>query len=152
ERGRPLFAQGFLLDVSDRQRAQEEHDRLESELRQAQRLEAIGRPAGGIAHDFNNLLAAIIGFARLPLQGLAADTPQQEWAEHIVRAGDRAAALTQQLLAFSRRQLLTPQVLNLNDVIDGVRLLLERLIGEDIRLDVVLDPQLGNVKADPGQL
>jgi PAS domain S-box-containing protein len=152
ERGRPLFAQGFLLDVSDRQRAQEEHDRLESELRQAQRLEAIGRLAGGIAHDFNNVLAAIIGFAKLLLRDLAVDSPQREKAEHIARAGERAAALTQQLLAFSRRQLLTPQILNLNDVIGDVRLLLERLIGEDIRLEVVLDPQLGNVKADPGQL
>jgi two-component system, cell cycle sensor histidine kinase and response regulator CckA len=152
ERGRPLFAQGFLLDISDRQRAQEDHDRLESELRQAQRLEAIGRLAGGVAHDFNNVLAAIIGFAKLLLRELPADSPQRERAEHIARAGDRAAALTQQLLAFSRRQLLTPQVLNLNDVIGDVRLLLERLIGEDIRLEVVLDPQLGNVKADPGQL
>jgi PAS domain S-box-containing protein len=152
ERGRPFFAQGFLLDVSDRQRAQEEHDRLESELRQAQRLEAIGRLAGGIAHDFNNVLAAIIGFSKLLLRDLPADGPQREKAEHIARAGERAAALTQQLLAFSRRQLLTPQILNLNDVIGDVRLLLERLIGEDIRLEVALDPQLGNVRADPGQL
>jgi PAS domain S-box-containing protein len=152
EQGRPLFAQGFLLDFSDRQRAQEEHDRLESELRQAQRLEAIGRLAGGIAHDFNNVLAAIIGFAKLLLRDLAVDSPQREKAEHIARAGERAAALTQQLLAFSRRQLLTPQILNLNDVIGDVRLLLERLIGEDIRLEVVLDPQLGNVEADSGQL
>src|SRR5215471_2567913 len=152
EQGQPLFAQGFLLDVSDRQRAEEEHDRLESELRQAQRLEAIGRLAGGIAHDFNNVLAAIIGFAKLLLRELPVDSPQRERAEHIARAGDRAATLTQQLLAFSRRQVLTPQVLSLNDVIGDVRLLLERLIGEDIRLEVVLDPQLGNVKADPGQL
>src|SRR5262249_37889235 len=119
---------------------------------QAQRLEAIGRLAGGVAHDFNNVLAAIIGFAKLLLRELPVDSPQRERAEHIARAGERAAALTQQLLAFSRRQLLTPQVLNLNDVIDDVRLLLERLIGEDIRLEFELDPQLGNVKADPGQL
>jgi PAS domain S-box-containing protein len=152
EQGQPLFAQGFLLDVSDRQRAEEEHDRLESELRQAQRLEAIGRLAGGIAHDFNNVLAAIIGFAKLLLRDLPADSPEREKAEHIARAGDRAASLTRQLLAFSRRQLLTPQVLNLNDVIVDVRLLLERVIGEDIRLEVVLDSELGNIKADPGQL
>jgi PAS domain S-box-containing protein len=152
EEGRPLFAQGFLLDVSDRQRAQEEHDRLEAELRQAQRLEAIGRLAGGIAHDFNNVLAVIIGFAKLLLRDLAVDSPQREKAEHIARAGERAAALTQQLLAFSRRQLLTPQILDLNEVVGDIRPLLERLIGEDIRLEVVLDPQLGNVKADPGQL
>jgi signal transduction histidine kinase/CheY-like chemotaxis protein len=152
EPGRPLFAQGFLLDVSDRQRAQEDHDRLESELRQAQRLEAIGRLAGGIAHDFNNVLAAIIGFAKLLQRDLPVDSPQRDQAEHIARAGERAAALTQQLLAFSRRQLLTPQILNLNDVIGDVRLLLERLIGEDIRLDVVLDPELGNVEADRGQV
>jgi two-component system, cell cycle sensor histidine kinase and response regulator CckA len=152
EEGRALFSQGFLLDVSDHQRAQEEHDRLESELRQAQRLEAIGRLAGGIAHDFNNVLAAIIGFAKLLLRDLGEDSPQRERAEHIARAGERAAALTQQLLAFSRRQLLTPQILNLNEVIGDVRVLLERLIGEDIRLEVELDPQLGNVEADRGQL
>jgi two-component system cell cycle sensor histidine kinase/response regulator CckA len=152
EQGRPLFAQGFLLDVSDQEAAREEHDRLESELRQAQRLEAIGRLAGGIAHDFNNVLAVIIGFAKLLLRDLAADDPQREKAEQIARAGERAAALTQQLLAFSRRQLLMPQTLNLNDVIADVRRLLERLIGEDIRLEVVLDPELGNVTADPGQL
>jgi len=152
EQGRPLFAQGFLLDISDRQRAQEEQARLESELRQAQRLEAIGRLAGGIAHDFNNVLAAIIGFAKLLMRDLAVDSPEREKAEHIARAGERAAELTQQLLAFSRRQRLTPQILNLNDVIGDVRLLLERLIGEDIRLEVVLDPELGNVEADRGQL
>jgi PAS domain S-box-containing protein len=152
DQGRALFAQGFLLDVSDRQRAQDEHDRLESELRQAQRLEAIGRLAGGIAHDFNNVLAVIIGFANLLSQDLTVGSPQREKSEHIARAGERAAALTQQLLAFSRRQLLTPQVLNLNDVIGGIRLMLDRLIGEDIQLEVVLEPQLGNVRADPGQL
>ena len=152
EQGRPLFAQGFLLDVSDQYAAREARDRLESELRQAQRLEAIGRLAGGIAHDFNNVLAVIIGFAKLLLRDLAADDPRREKAEQIARAGERAAALTQQLLAFSRRQLLTPQTLNLNDVIADVRRLLERLIGEDIRLEVVLDPELGNVTADPGQL
>jgi two-component system, cell cycle sensor histidine kinase and response regulator CckA len=152
EQARPLFAQGFLLDVSDQKTAREEHDRLESELRQAQRLESIGRLAGGIAHDFNNVLAVMIGFARLLLRDLAADDPRRESAEHIARAGERAALLTQQLLAFSRRQLLTPQILNLNDVIGDVRLLLERLLGEDIRLQVMLEPELGNVEADPGQL
>jgi two-component system, cell cycle sensor histidine kinase and response regulator CckA len=152
EEGRPLFAQGFLLDVSDRHKAQEEHDRLESELRQAHRLEAIGRLAGGIAHDFNNLLAVINGFAKLLLRELEVDGPQRQKAEHIARAGERATVLTKQLLAFSRRQLLTPQIVNLNDVIADIRMLLDRLIGEDIRLEVVLDPQLGNVTADPGQL
>jgi PAS domain S-box-containing protein len=152
EQGRPLFSQGFLLDVSDRKRAQEEQDRLESELRQAQRLEALGLLAGGIAHDFNNVLAVIIGFAKLLHRDLAVDGPQRERAEHIARAAERAAALTQQLLAFSRRQLLTPQTVNLNDVIGDVRLLLDHLIGEDVRLEVVLDPELGSVKADPGPL
>ncbi len=152
EQGRPLFAQGFLLDVSDQYAAREARNRLESELRQAQRLEAIGRLAGGIAHDFNNMLAVIIGFAKLLLRDLAAEDPRREKAEQIARAGERAAALTQQLLAFSRRQLLTPQTLNLNEVIADVRRLLDRLIGEDIRLEVVLDPALGNVTADAGQL
>jgi two-component system cell cycle sensor histidine kinase/response regulator CckA len=121
-------------------------------LRQALRLEAFGRLAGGIAHDFNNVLAVIIGFAKLLLRDLAADDPRRERAEQIEQAGERAAALTRQLLAFSRRQLLTPQTLNLNDVIADVRRLLERLIGEDIRLEVVLDPDLGSVTADRGQL
>ncbi len=143
--GRPVYSQGFLIDITGRKR-------LEEELRQAQRMEAVGRLAGGIAHDFNNVLVVIIGFANLLLKDFAADDPQREKAEQIARAGERAAELTQQLLAFSRRQVLMPQILDLNDVVTDMKLLLERLIGEDIRLEIVLDPELGKVQADPGQL
>ena len=143
--GRPLSIQGFLVDITERKR-------LEEELRQAQRLEAVGRVAGGIAHDFNNLLTVIFGWARFLLQGLASDDVKHEGAEQILDASKRAAALTQQLLAFSRRQVLRPQPLDLNRVVRDMERLLERVIGEDILLVTELDPALGTVKADQGQL
>jgi two-component system, cell cycle sensor histidine kinase and response regulator CckA len=126
--------------------------RLEEELRQTQKMEAIGQLAGGVAHDFNNMLAAIIGFTHLLLQDFEGDDRQRERLEQILLASNRAAELTQQLLAFSRRQVLTPEILDLNVVVKEMRLLLERLIGEDIELTIVLTPMLANVKADRGQL
>jgi len=143
--GRSVYSQGFLIDITGRKR-------LEEELRQTQRMEAVGRLAGGVAHDFNNVLAVIIGFANLLLRDLAADDPQREKAEQIARAGERAATLTRQLLAFSRRQLLQPEILDLNHVVLEMKRLLERLIGEDIRLLTMLDPSLGSVRADRAQL
>jgi two-component system, cell cycle sensor histidine kinase and response regulator CckA len=126
--------------------------RLEEELRQTQKMEAIGRLAGGVAHDFNNMLAAIIGFTHLLLQDFEGDDRQRERLEQILGASNRAAELTRQLLAFSRQQVLMPEILDLNVVVNDLRLLLERLIGEDIELTIVLAPTLGYVKADRGQL
>jgi signal transduction histidine kinase/ActR/RegA family two-component response regulator len=125
---------------------------LEQRLQQAQKMEAIGRLAGGIAHDFNNLLTAILGYTELVTMQLPRDNPVTEELGEIRRAGERASALTRQLLAFSRRQVLQPKVLDLNTVIRDMSRMLARLIGEHIELVSVLEPRLGTVKADPSQL
>jgi len=126
--------------------------RLEQQLAQAQKMEAIGRLAGGIAHDFNNLLTVILGNAQLLLDAANdGHTPCQD-AEQIRQAAERAAALTRQLLAFSRQQLLEPRILDLNTVVTNVGQLLSRVIGEDIELITHLAPDLGQVYADPGQI
>ncbi|MBA3842322.1 MAG: PAS domain S-box protein [Actinobacteria bacterium] len=124
---------------------------LESQLRQAQKMEAVGRLAGGIAHDFNNLLTAISGYSEFLASGIE-DPRLRRHAEEIKKAAARAAALTGQLLAFSRRQVLQPRVLDLNAVVSDMDSLLRRLIGEDVDLVILLEPQLGNVRADPTQV
>jgi two-component system cell cycle sensor histidine kinase/response regulator CckA len=125
---------------------------LEEQLRQAQKMEAIGRLAGGIAHDFNNLLTVILGYSQLALAGTARHDPLHEQLDEIRKAGQRASALTNQLLAFSRRQILRPRVLDLNAVVAEMDRMLRRLIGEHIELLTVPDPALGRVRADPGQI
>ncbi len=125
---------------------------LEQQFRQAQKMEAVGRLAGGVAHDFNNLLMVIKGHAELLLDRVRADEWQSRKVEQIEKAADRAAALTQQLLAFSRMQVLQPKVIDLNTVINEMGKLLPRLIGEDIELAILSDPRLGRAKADPGQI
>jgi len=132
-------------DVTDRRR-------LEDQLRQAQKMEAMGRLAGGVAHDFNNLLTVIRSSAELLGVDLAADDPRHEEVTEIAAAAERAAGLTRQLLAFSRRQPVAPRVVPLNDVARGAERLLERLLGEDVRLVTVLDAAEPAVLADPGQL
>ena len=129
-----------------------DHKRLEEQLQQSQRLEAVGRLAGGIAHDFNNLLTAILGYCDLAETRLSRESPAQEDLNEIRSAGERAVALTQQLLAFSRKQVMNPRVLNLNDAIRSLVTLLPRVIGEDIVTSAVLDPQLRHVKVDQVQL
>jgi PAS domain S-box-containing protein len=129
-----------------------ERKHLEEQFRQAQKMEAVGRLAGGVAHDFNNLLTAIIGYSQLALARLHHEDPMRREIEEIEQAGQRAAGLTNQLLAFSRRQVLQPQVLNLNDVVANLGKMLERLIGEDIVLVTTLAPDIGFVKADRGQI
>ena len=134
-----------LMDVTQRHL-------LEEQLRQAQKMEAVGMLAGGVAHDFNNLLTIITGYSQLILNNLGPHDPNRQSAEQIMKAGERAATLTRQLLAFSRRQVLQPKVLDVNRLIGTLTAMLRRLIGEDIDLQLVLRDALGQVNADPGQL
>lgn len=130
-----------------------ENDRHQAEqLRQSQKMEAVGVLAGGIAHDFNNLLTAINGFSDLTLRRMEADNPFRRNIQEVKNAGERAAELTGQLLAFSRKQVLRASVISLNSVISNIENMLRRIIKESVELRVVLDPQLGNVMADPGQI
>lgn len=142
--GRPAQL-AVLMDVSGRRE-------LEEQLRQAQKMEAVGMLAGGVAHDFNNLLTIITGYSQLILNNLRENDPNRHSAEQIMKAGERAAALTKQLLAFSRRQVLQPRVLDLNKLVTSLGSMLQRLIGEDIDLRLALTPDLGRVSADPGQM
>src|ERR1700676_126368 len=125
---------------------------MEIELRQGQKMEAIGRLAGGIAHDFNNLLGVIIGYGDLVSERISADNPLYNPVEQIKKAGNRASALTRQLLAFSRQQVLETKVLNLNTIVEEMAKMLPPLLGEDIELRTSLAPMLGSVKADRGQI
>jgi len=126
--------------------------RTKAQLRQAQKMESIGRLAGGVAHDFNNLLMIITGYGQMLMADLAAMPKARELVEEIVGAGERAATLTRQLLAFSRKQVLVPRVLCLNDVVSGVQKMLGRIIGEDIELEMRLAPALHPILVDPGQI
>jgi two-component system, cell cycle sensor histidine kinase and response regulator CckA len=129
-----------------------ERKHLQEQLFQAQKMEAIGRLAGGVAHDFNNLLTAIIGYSSLAANKLASSDPIRQDVGEIEKAGRRAAALTNQLLVFSRKQVLQPKILAMNGVVRGLESMLKRLIGEDIALSTVLDPNTGPIRADPGQM
>ncbi|HTK96171.1 MAG TPA: PAS domain S-box protein [Terriglobales bacterium] len=129
-----------------------ERHALEEQLRQSQKMEAVGRLAGGVAHDFNNLLTVIKGYSELMLDQLEGADPMRAEVEEIQRAADRAASLTRQLLAFSRQQVLAPKVIDLNSVVSNMDKLLKRLLGEDVDLLTVLDSKIGTVRADPGQI
>jgi nitrogen-specific signal transduction histidine kinase/DNA-binding NarL/FixJ family response regulator len=129
-----------------------EYKRLQAQFMQSQKMEAIGLLAGGVAHDFNNLLNVINGYCELILDDLPADDPKRGDLEQIRHAGKRAASLTSQLLAFSRKQILQPEVLDLNAAITEMSTMLRRLIGEDIELVAINQPDLGMVNADPGQI
>ena len=139
-------------DVTKEATAREENEKLEEQLRQSQRIEAIGRLAGGIAHDFNNLLVAILGYSDLALRDLNENEPVRRQIAEIKKAGDRAELLTRQLLAFSRKQVLQPIVLNLNELILDMDGMLQRVIGEDIELITIPADGLAPIVADPGQL
>ena len=145
ESGVPAYFEVFAEDVSEKRV-------LEKQLRMAQKMEAIGRLSGGIAHDFNNLLGVIIGYSRVLKKALSQENVLCEHATEIEKAGQRAASLTKQLLAFSRQQVLTPAVLNLNTLASDMEKMLPRLLGEDIEVSLALDAALGSVKADQSQI
>jgi PAS domain S-box-containing protein len=152
EDGEPELVLAVVRDVTERERQAEERAGLQEQLRQAQKMEAIGRLAGGIAHDFNNLVTAITGYGELALAQLPEEGPVRRHVEEMRRAGERAAELTRQLLAFSRKQVLQPKVLDLNDGVRGMEDMLRRVLGEQVDLSTRLDPALGQTKADPGQI
>ena len=135
----------FAEDVTERKL-------MEQKLRVAQKIEALGRLSGGIAHDFNNLLGVIIGYIQVMKRNLVPGNSLYEYAEEVEKASQRAVSLTRQLLAFSRQQVLEPSILSLNTLVSDMEKMLPRLIGEDIHLDLALDPAIGLVKADPGQI
>jgi len=169
-RGKPVQMIGLCMDVTARKQSEEllqnahdelerrveertaERRHLEARLHQSQKLEAVGQLAGGIAHDFNNLLTAIIGYSQLSLLRLPPDNPLRPNLEEIKKAADRAASLTRQLLAFSRKQVMQPRVFDLNVVIADLERMLGRMIAENIELRTRLQTKLGNVRADPGQI
>jgi len=140
-----------VRDITERNKAEQERLKLQEQLQQAMKMEAVGRLAGGVAHDFNNLLTGIGGNVQLALMDLKANDPLAETLVEISKASDSAAALTRQLLAFSRKQLIEPKVLDLNDVIWSMHKMLKRLIGEDIELKTLPAKNLGAVRIDPGQ-
>jgi len=152
EEGKPILIQGVLYDITERKQTEQALMKSEERFLQAQKMEAVGRLAGGIAHDFNNLLTIITGNSDLLLDELDKHNPIRNDLEEIYKAGERATALTRQLLAFSRRQMLQPKVLDLDAVVSETEKMLRRLIGEDIELVVIHGPALGRVKADPGQI
>ncbi|HVX66194.1 MAG TPA: PAS domain S-box protein [Bryobacteraceae bacterium] len=144
-RGIPVAVQGIARDVTERRR-------LEDQLRQSQKMEAIGRLAGGLAHDFNNLLTVIGAYSQMILDETAGHPELEGFAAEVLAATERAGALTARLLTFSRRQMLAPQILNLNQIVMSMDNMLRRLLGEDIELRTVLDAAIGTIKADPGQI
>ncbi|MEW6490121.1 MAG: GAF domain-containing protein, partial [Thermodesulfobacteriota bacterium] len=138
--------------VAERDRAEEEREVLQAQLAHAQKLEAVGRLAGGVAHDFNNMLDVILGRAELALRRPAAQGPLRRDLEEILQAAERSSVLTRQLLAFARRQAVSPQVLDLNGAVEGLLQMLRRLIGEDVELDWQPGAGAGQVRLDPSQL
>ncbi len=152
ESGKQIGVQGSKRDITDRKRAEEALRESQARYLQAQKLESIGRLAGGVAHDFNNLLTVINGYSDLVYRKLRAEDPLRQQVDQVRRAGERAAELTQQLLAFSRKQVIQPRPLDLNSVIDDSERMFRRLLGEDVQLITKLQPGLGLVMADSSQM
>jgi len=152
DRGEAIKLYGVVQDITEATRAQEALSRSEAQLRQSQKMEAVGRLAGGVAHDFNNLLTVIGGYCEISLQSLTGQHPLQRNIVEIQKASERASSLTGQLLAFSRKQVLQPRVFQVNDVVQSMEKMLQRLIGEDVELSISYGAGLGHVEADPGQI
>jgi signal transduction histidine kinase len=145
-------ASGRVVGVSAIARDLTERRALEAQLHQSQKMEAVGRLAGGVAHDFNNLLTAIQGYGSLLLTQVNGEPMQRRYAEQIMEAAKRSAELTQQLLAYSRKQVLQPAIVDANVVVEEIERLLSRMVGEDVLVTCALDPQLGRVLVDRGRL
>ncbi len=139
-------------DVSARKRAEDALRRTEEQLRHAQKMEAVGRLAAGVAHDFNNLLSVVLGCTNLVLEDLKPGDPIHAELDEVRKAGERGGALTRQLLAFSRKQLLQPRIIDLNQILAEIHPMLRRILGEDVELAVLPSRPLGKVFADPGQI
>jgi two-component system cell cycle sensor histidine kinase/response regulator CckA len=150
--GRVSGTSGIARDLTDQKRAEAALRRSEEQLRQAQKMDAIGSLAGGVAHDFNNLMSIVVGYTSLLLERLPEEASHREEIGEVLRAGERAVALTRQLLAFSRRQVLQPVVLDLDQVVRGFEQMLRRLLEEDIELALITHAPLGRVAADPSQI
>jgi PAS domain S-box-containing protein len=144
--------EGDIIGIIGISRDVTEHKKLEEQFRQSQKMEAVGRLAGGVAHDFNNMMTVVIGYSEFLLSKLKKEDAEYKSVEGIMNAGKRAASLTQQLLAFSRKQVFQPHVVNLNALVTDLEKMLKRLIGEDIDLQLDLDSKLGAVRADPSQI
>ncbi len=152
ETGSMLRIVGTQTDITDKKHAVEEREKLQAQLHQSQKMESIGRLAGGVAHDFNNMLGAIIGFAELSLYEVKPDQKLYSYIHEIKKAAVRSAELTRQLLAFARKQSVAPKVLALNETIEGMLKMLQRMIGEDIKLLWHPEQDVGMVKIDPSQI
>jgi PAS domain S-box-containing protein len=150
--GEPLHFVAVVEDITGQKRAEEERRHLERQLLQAQKMESLGRLAGGVAHDFNNHLTVINGYCAMLLDEMGPGDPLREPVDEILLAGHRAAALTRQLLAFSRKQVAEPRVVSLNDLVADARKMLSRLIGDDVEIITHLDAELGSVVADSSQM
>jgi len=152
ESGKLAALQGTTRNITERKSAERLHEQMETDLRQAQKMEAVGRLAGGIAHDFNNMLGVILGYADLSLKRIEPDSPIQAYLQEIHTASKRSSELTRQLLTFSRKEIIQPKVINLNDTIKGQQKILTKLIGEDIEMEFILKDNLWNVEIDPVQI
>jgi len=152
EKGHPVRMLGTIQDVTEQKRAEEDRSRLESQLRQAQKLESVGRLAGGVAHDFNNMLGVILGHSELALAQMEEGHPLLENLREIQKAAERSTELTRQLLAFARKQTVSPRVINLNETVEGMLKMLQRMIGESIELAWRPGPDDWHVKMDPSQI
>ena len=151
ETGQVYGVLGVYDDITERRQAEEERAKLLEQLQQSAKMEAVGRLAGGVAHDFNNLLTAILGNVELARSDLHSPSELDHYLGEVQKAAESAASVTRQLLAFSRKQIIEPRVVDLNELVTRLQKMLVRLIGEDVALQTVLAPALGSVKVDPGQ-